>query len=58
MDQLASGIFAAHFINTVSPTFLREVVDGQHSFVPANIRQEMANKYHSGCATGILNSPD
>ena len=58
VDQLASGIFAAHFINTVSPTFLREVVDGHHSFVPANIRQEMANKYHSGCATGILNSPD
>lgn len=58
VDQLASGIFAAHFINTVSPTFLREVVDGLHPFVPANIRQEMANKYHSNCAFGILNSPD
>ncbi len=58
VDMLASGIFSAHFINTVSPTFLKEVVDGQHSFVPANIRQEIAGKYHAGCASGILNSPD
>ncbi|MDD3886254.1 MAG: glycogen/starch synthase [Victivallaceae bacterium] len=58
VDTLASGIFAAHFINTVSPTFLREVVDGRHSFVPDNIRREMAGKYAAGCATGILNSPD
>ncbi len=58
VDQLASGIFAAHFINTVSPTFLKEVVDGRHSFVPENIRREMAGKYYAGCATGILNSPD
>ncbi|WP_294479664.1 glycogen synthase [uncultured Victivallis sp.] len=58
VDMLASGIFAAHFINTVSPTFLKEVVEGRHSFVPANIRTEMANKYHAGCASGILNSPD
>ncbi len=58
IDQLASGIFAAHFINTVSPTFLQEVVNGQHGFVPSNIRQEMSNKFYSGCASGILNSPD
>ncbi len=58
VDMLASGIFAAHFINTVSPTFLKEVVEGHHSFVPKNIRHEMAGKFHAGCATGILNSPD
>ena len=58
VDMLASGIFAAHFINTVSPTFLKEVVEGKHSFVPENIRSEMANKYYAGCASGILNSPD
>ncbi len=58
VDLLASGIFAAHFINTVSPTFLREIADGRHSFVPDNIRQEMAAKLHSGCAEGILNAPD
>lgn len=58
VDMLASGIFAAHFINTVSPTFLREVVEGKHSFVPDNIRYEMAGKYYAHCASGILNSPD
>ena len=30
VDEMASGIFAAHFINTVSPTFLREIVDGYY----------------------------
>ncbi len=58
VDMLASGIFAAHFINTVSPTFLKEIVEGRHSFVPGNIRDEMANKYNSHCAFGILNAPD
>jgi ADP-glucose type glycogen/starch synthase len=58
VDMLASGIFASHFINTVSPTFLKEVVEGHHSFVPENIRAEMAGKYYAGCASGILNSPD
>ena len=58
VDLMASGIFAAHYINSVSPTFLREVVDGRHSFVPDSIRHEMAGKFHAGCADGILNAPD
>ena len=58
VDFLTSGIFAAHFINTVSPTFLKEIVDGCHSFVPENIQREISGKYHAGCARGILNSPD
>jgi starch synthase len=57
-DLLGSAIFAAHFINTVSPTFLREIVDGRHDFVPDHVRAELAHKLASGCATGILNSPD
>ena len=58
VDMLTSGIFGAHFINTVSPTFLREIVEGCHDFVAPQIRQEIAAKYYSGCAGGILNSPD
>ena len=58
VDLLCSGIFASHFINTVSPTFMKEIVDNQHDFVPGNIQREVASKYHSGCASGILNSPD
>jgi starch synthase len=58
VDFLVSGIFGAHFVNTVSPTFLREIVDGHHHFVAPHIRQELANKYYAECATGILNAPD
>ena len=58
VDSLASGIFAAHFINTVSPTFLDEIVDGQHDFIPDQVRAEIANKRNAGCAEGILNAPD
>ena len=58
VDFLTSGIFAAHFINTVSPTFLREIVENHHNFVPDGVRCEIAGKYYAGCASGILNSPD
>ena len=58
IDLQASGIFASHFINTVSPTFLQEIVNGWHSFVPDSIRGEIRNKFNAGCAEGILNAPD
>ncbi len=58
VDLLGSGIFAAHFINTVSPTFLEEIISGQHSYIPGAIRQEIINKHKAGCAVGILNAPD
>ncbi len=58
VDLLASGIFAAHFVNTVSPTFLQEIVGGQHDFVPGPVRAELSHKFHAECASGILNAPD
>lgn len=58
VDFLASGIFASDFINTVSPTFLQEVVEGKHDFVPGPIRAEMTAKFRARCAAGILNAPD
>ena len=58
VDFLASGVFAAHFVNTVSPRFLEEIVEGRHRFVEWPIRQELTNKFHAGCGTGILNAPD
>lgn len=58
VDFLSSGIFAAHFINTVSPTFLKEIADGKHSFIPPHIRAEITNKLHAECAFGIINAPD
>ena len=58
LDFLMSGIFAAHFVNTVSPTFLKEIIQGRHEFVDSAIRWELTNKWNAGCATGILNAPD
>ena len=58
VDLLTSGIFSAHFINTVSPTFLQEIVEGRHGFIPDYIRREIENKYRAGVAAGILNAPD
>jgi len=57
-DLLASGIFAADHVNSVSETFLHEVVEGKHAFVADSIRGELSNKFHAGRATGILNAPD
>ena len=58
VDFLASGVFAAHFVNTVSPTFLEEIVEGRHDFVEPPLRQELRNKWYADCAVGILNAPD
>jgi len=58
VDLMGSGIFASHFINTVSPTFLDEIVDGRHDFIADPIRHEIANKKIADCAEGILNAPD
>ena len=58
VDFLASGIFAAHFVNTVSPTFLNEVCEGRHGFLPWAFRSELLAKKTAGYARGILNAPD
>ena len=58
VDLLTSGIFGAHFINTVSPEFLNEIVNGHHDFIPPQVRREMQGKFYAGCAKGILNAPD
>jgi len=58
VDFLVSGVFAAHFVNTVSGHFLKEIVEGRHSFVESHLQQELANKAAAGCAAGISNAPD
>jgi starch synthase len=58
VDLLTSGIFAAHFVNVVSPTFLQEIIDGQHPFIEGPIRRELTNKVYADCAAGIINAPD
>ena len=58
VDFLTSGAFAAHFVNIVSPTFLKEMVEGRHGFVKNSMQRELSNKRNAGCADGILNAPD
>lgn len=58
VDFLVSGVFAAHFINTVSPTFLEEIVAGRFEFMDPRLRGEIAAKRAADCAAGILNAPD
>jgi len=58
VDLLTSGIFAAHYINTVSPRFLWEIAEGWHPVVPDSVRAELRHKYAAGCSAGILNAPD
>ena len=58
IDFLTSGVFAAHFINTVSPNFLDEIVSGPQDFIQPHLRHEIVNKWNSDCAAGILNAPD
>ncbi len=58
VDFLVSGVFAAHFVNTVSQRFLEEIVEGRHDFIEYHLRDELKNKVNAGVATGILNAPD
>ncbi len=58
VDFLVSGVFASHFVNTVSTRFLEEIAQGRHAFVEGHLRQELINKLEAGCAVGILNAPD
>jgi len=58
VDFLTSGIFAAHYVNIVSPGFLNEIVENRHPFVEDCLQRELSHKYLAGCATGILNAPD
>lgn len=58
IDFLSTGVFSATVINTVSPTFLTEIISRRHSFVPDPIVREFTNKYHKGHAVGVLNAPD
>jgi len=58
VDLLTSGVFAAHYINTVSPTFLDEICRGWFDFIPPHFRHEIVDKRKAECAVGILNAPD
>ncbi|MEI8078540.1 MAG: glycogen/starch synthase [bacterium] len=58
VDFLLSGIKAAHFVNTVSPSFLLEIVNGYFpDLISWQVREEFRAKFNTGTATGIINAP-
>ena len=59
VDFTASAIFASDYFNTVSPTFLKELVeDAFPELVPRSIYRTILEKYKQGKAKGILNAPN
>ena len=60
VDFMTTGLYAADYINTVSPTFLKEIVEGffiEHDIIPGHMREVIRTRYREGSATGILNAP-
>jgi glycogen synthase len=58
VDFLLSGVKAASYTNTVSPTFLIEIINGFFpELFPTPLREELRAKHSLGCASGILNAP-
>ncbi|MEM9072613.1 MAG: glycogen/starch synthase [Myxococcota bacterium] len=58
-DFAASGIFAADMVNTVSPSFLEELVEGVYDdVVPLGVVRAIRDKHAQGRALGILNAPN
>ena len=60
VDFMLSGLKAADFINTVSPTFLKEVVENyffEHEIIPQDMHEIIQLRYFQGLAAGILNAP-
>jgi len=60
VDFLTSGLFTATRINTVSPTFLREIAENafsRYALIPDPVRRTVASRFKEGAASGILNAP-
>jgi starch synthase len=58
VDFLASGIFAAHYVNTSSPGLLCKIVEDRHQMVDHSIQTQLLNKVKQGCALEISDRLD
>jgi glycogen synthase len=57
VNLLNSAIFASSFVNTVSPSFLNEMIHNRHGELPPAVRDHLSHMKNAGYATGILNAP-
>jgi len=56
VNLMASGIHAADHVNTVSPSFLKELMDGRHP-KGWGLVDVLRGKHRFGAASGIINAP-
>jgi starch synthase len=56
-DLLVSGLFASHFVNTVSPSFLEQIVSDGSDFIAPALKSELHHKLKRGCLTAIEHAP-
>jgi glycogen synthase len=56
-DLLVSAVFAAGFVNTVSPAFMRQILDDRCHFITPGLKAELGNKYQAGCLASIAQAP-
>jgi len=57
VDLLLSGVFAANYITTLSPTFLMEIVENRQERINPHLRNELCRKWETGYAATIPNAP-
>lgn len=56
-DLLASGVYAAGLVNTVSHTFLEQIMDEACDFIAPNLKTELHHKHRDACLTAIAQVP-
>jgi len=57
VNWMASAVHAADRVNTVSPSFMEEMVHGRH-MAGTGMVDCLRAKHYFGCASGIINAPD
>jgi len=57
VDLLVSAVFSSHFVNTVSPRFLDQMVAEETGFMAPALKRELQHKLRSGCLTAIEHAP-
>jgi glycogen synthase len=57
VDFLVSAVFSAHFVNTLSPAFSKQIADGACDFIDPVLKTELQNKIRAGCHVAIEHAP-